>query len=84
MYDPGVAAGDTTFTTDDVSRINKAMKTKEFGNLMQEYMEEISDPKHRDEYDQYMEQLESKGRSWNSWRGARVDVANKFTGVEQY
>ena len=48
-------------TTDDVSRINKAMKSEQFGNLMQDYLDEISDPNHRGEYDQYMEQLEAKG-----------------------
>ena len=48
-------------TTDDVSRINKAMKTKEFGNLMEEYLGEISDPNNREEYDKYLEQLEGKG-----------------------
>ena len=37
------------------------MKTEQFGNLMQDYLNEISDPKNRDEYEQYMDQLEGKG-----------------------
>ena len=37
------------------------MKTKEFGNLMQEYLNEISDPGNRGEYDEYLNQLEAKG-----------------------
>ncbi|CAD7970826.1 unnamed protein product [Amoebophrya sp. A120] len=60
MFDPN-AMNMQDLTTDDVSRINKAMKTEQFGNLMQDYLDEISDPKNRDEYDQYMEQLEEKG-----------------------
>ncbi|CAD7922159.1 unnamed protein product [Amoebophrya sp. A25] len=60
MFDPG-AMQMKDLTTDDVSRINKAMKTEQFGSLMQDYLQEISDPNNRAEYDQYMEQLESKG-----------------------
>ncbi len=50
MFDPN-AMNMQDLTTDDVSRINKAMKTEQFGNLMQDYLDEISDPKNRDEYD---------------------------------
>ena len=61
MLTPGTAGGMEDLNSDDISRINKAMKTKEFGNLMQDYLNEISDPNNRSEYDEYLDQLEAKG-----------------------
>ena len=48
-------------TTDDVSKINKALKDPKFGDMLADYVNEVSDPKNRAEYDEYMEQLEAKG-----------------------
>lgn len=33
------------------------MKKKEFVELLNEYMDEISDPKNKEEYEQYLKQL---------------------------
>jgi len=43
-----------TITKDEFKKIEKAMKRPEFGELMSDYMKEISDPKNREEYDQYL------------------------------
>jgi len=45
---------------DEVSMLGKAMRKKKFRGLMQEYVDEISDPAHRKEYDEYLEELEAK------------------------
>lgn len=48
-------------TQQEVSALTKAMKTKEFQGHMDDYINEISDPAHRPEYEQYLDQLEAKG-----------------------
>jgi len=48
-------------TQEEVSKLTKAMKDKEFQSHMEEYCKEISDPAHRKEYLQYLDQLEAKG-----------------------
>eukprot|EP00929_Paragymnodinium_shiwhaense_P064178 TRINITY_DN32119_c0_g1_i1.p1 TRINITY_DN32119_c0_g1~~TRINITY_DN32119_c0_g1_i1.p1 ORF type:complete len:878 (+),score=279.67 TRINITY_DN32119_c0_g1_i1:102-2735(+) len=48
-------------TAEEVSRLNKAMKDSKFRDYMDEYCKETSDPKHRKEYLQYLDQLEAKG-----------------------
>lgn len=40
--------------------LGKAMRKKKFRGLMQEYVDEISDPAHRKEYDDYLDELEAK------------------------
>jgi len=50
----------TGVTQEDVSRLTRAMKTKEFQGHMDEYCREISDPAHRGEYLQYLDQLEAR------------------------
>jgi dynein assembly factor 2 len=47
-------------TQDEVSMIGKAMKRKKFRGLMQEYVDEVSDPANREEYDKYLSELEAK------------------------
>lgn len=37
------------------------MEEKEFRDLLSGYMDEISDPKNKDEYDTYLKQLERGG-----------------------
>lgn len=48
-------------TQEEVSKLTRAMKDKEFQSHMDEYCREISDPAHRREYLQYLDQLEMKG-----------------------
>lgn len=47
-------------TSDDLSRINKAMKDGKFRGFIQEYWDEITGEGNREEYDTYLEQLEAK------------------------
>jgi len=48
-------------TQEDVTKLTRAMKDKQFQSHMDEYCKEISDPAHRKEYLQYLDQLEAKG-----------------------
>jgi len=43
---------------EDLKKIEKSMKNPEFMGLLNEYMVEISDPKNKNEYDEYLRQLE--------------------------
>ena len=45
-------------TRDDLKKIEKSMKKPEFMGLLNEYMIEISDPKNKNEYDDYLRQME--------------------------
>lgn len=45
----------------ELSQFTKAMETKEFQNMMGDYVNEISDPKHRPEHDQYLREMEERG-----------------------
>ncbi|CAD8191628.1 unnamed protein product [Paramecium pentaurelia] len=54
----GTNPEDLKITRDEFKKIEKAMKKPEFAELMGDYMKEISDPKNREEYDQYLKQLE--------------------------
>jgi len=44
-----------------MKRIEKSMKKPEFMGLLNEYMVEISDPKNREEYDEYLRQMQREG-----------------------
>jgi len=46
---------------EDVTKLTRSMKDPEFRSHMDEYCKEISDPAHRKEYLQYLDQLEAKG-----------------------
>ena len=48
-------------TADEVSRLARAMKEPEFQTLFREYLDEISDPQSRAEYETYLSDLEAKG-----------------------
>lgn len=48
-------------TQEEVSKLTKAMKDGQFRDHMDEYCKEVSDPAHRQEYIQYLEQLEARG-----------------------
>jgi dynein assembly factor 2 len=47
-------------TREERDRIEKALDKKEFRDLMANYVDEISDPKHKAEQDEYLRQLESQ------------------------
>jgi len=57
----GSNGGDFKMTGDEADKIQSCFKEPEFRNLFAEYMEEMSDPKHRAESDQYLKQLEREG-----------------------
>lgn len=45
----------------ELKAFTKAMEQKEFKSLLNDYVGEISDPKHRPELDQYLSELEERG-----------------------
>ena len=45
-------------TRDELKKIEKSMKKPQFMGLLNEYMIEISDPKIKNEYDEYLRQME--------------------------
>ena len=47
-------------TKEEQDRLSEAIKKPEFQELMNDYMQEISDPKNREEYDQYLKQCEDE------------------------
>ena len=49
---------DLKLTNDEEKRLTKAFKEPEFKKLLGEYMQEISDPKNRAEYEQYIAEQE--------------------------
>ena len=48
-------------TPAEIERLGTCMKDPKFMELFQEYADEISDPRHRQEYDDYLKQLEAEG-----------------------
>jgi dynein assembly factor 2, axonemal len=48
-------------TYKELNTFTKAMKDDEFKKLMSNYVDEISDPKHRPELDQYLDELVERG-----------------------
>ncbi|CEM01598.1 unnamed protein product [Vitrella brassicaformis CCMP3155] len=48
-------------TPQEYDKISRAFRHPEFRGLFQEYVDEISDPKHREEHDKYLRELEEKG-----------------------
>uniref|UniRef100_A0A8B9LAS1 PIH1 N-terminal domain-containing protein n=1 Tax=Astyanax mexicanus TaxID=7994 RepID=A0A8B9LAS1_ASTMX len=47
-------------TTDEITRLNKALKDEKFRELLREYTEEISDPENRRRYEEEITQLEQE------------------------
>eukprot|EP00397_Hematodinium_sp_SG-2012_P054505 GEMP01065794.1.p1 GENE.GEMP01065794.1~~GEMP01065794.1.p1 ORF type:complete len:316 (+),score=69.51 GEMP01065794.1:70-948(+) len=60
MVDSRGMPGDQ-ISSDDLSRLNKAMKDNKFRGFIQEYWDEMTADGTREEYDKYLEQLENKG-----------------------
>ena len=48
-------------TRQELKTITRAMGDDKFKEMMSEYVDEISNPKHRPELDQYLRELESRG-----------------------
>eukprot|EP00743_Colponemidia_sp_Colp-15_P001308 GILK01001432.1.p1 GENE.GILK01001432.1~~GILK01001432.1.p1 ORF type:complete len:395 (-),score=84.64 GILK01001432.1:167-1294(-) len=48
-------------TDDEAKKISSAMENPEFRRLLKEYVDEISDPKNKKEYDDYIRQMEQQG-----------------------
>jgi len=57
----GKGSGDFKMTKDEANKIESCFKEPEFRDLFKEYMDEMADPKHRSESDQYLRQLEGEG-----------------------
>lgn len=55
------AKGNFDMSKDEFRRIENAMKQPEFAGMLNDYMLEISDPKNKDEYDEYLKQLQKEG-----------------------
>ncbi len=55
--------GDLDLTEDEQNKFTKAFQDKEFRKMMAEYVDEISDPKHRAEQDAYIREMEAKGET---------------------
>ena len=53
---------DLKLSEDEEDRLTKAFKEPEFKQLMNDYLTEISDPKNRAEYEQYINQLEKDNK----------------------
>ena len=48
-------------TPNELKAFTKAMEKDEFKSMLNEYVGEISDPKHRPELDQYLNEMEERG-----------------------
>jgi dynein assembly factor 2 len=57
----GPHSSNFSFTEGELTALNKAMKKTEFRSLLNEYVDEISDPKNKEEYEAYIKQLEQGG-----------------------
>ncbi|CAJ1331557.1 unnamed protein product [Effrenium voratum] len=56
---PGEGGDMKGITQDEISKLQKAMKQKEFRDHIDEYTREVSDPAHRQEYLDYLAQIEA-------------------------
>lgn len=61
MERPGQNNSMEDVSQEEVSKLTRAMKDPQFQSHMDDYCKEISDPAHRKEYLQYLDQLEAKG-----------------------
>jgi len=52
---------DLDITSEEAENLKKAFQKPEFRDLFNDYLQEISDPKNRKEYDDYLEKLEKQG-----------------------
>jgi dynein assembly factor 2 len=60
-YREGDRAAKLGMTEEEAQRINDCMGKDDFMKLFRDYVDDISDPKNQEEYDQYLRQLEEEG-----------------------
>ena len=60
-YREGDRASKLGMTEEEAQRINDCMGKDDFMKLFRDYVDDISDPKNQEEYDQYLRQLEEEG-----------------------
>ena len=60
-YRDGDRASKIGMTDEEANRISDCMGKAEFMDLFRDYVDDISDPKNQEEYDQYLRQLEEEG-----------------------
>ncbi len=60
-YREGDRAAKLGMTEEEAQRINECMGKDDFMKLFRDYVDDISDPKNQEEYDQYLRQLEEEG-----------------------
>ena len=65
---------DLKLTSEEEDRLTKAFKEPEFKKLMSDYMQEISDPKNKAEYDAYIQQLEADNKVPKGTKLVRPDA----------
>ena len=53
---------DFKITTEEANKFREAFKKKEFRDLFSDYVQEISDPKNREEYETYLKQAEAQNK----------------------
>ena len=54
---------DLEITAEEQDKFKRAFKDAEFRKMMAEYVDEISDPKYREEQNQYIREMEAKGET---------------------
>ena len=54
--------GNMKISAEEADRIRESMKKPEFTKYLREYMDEISDPRHRAEQEAYIKQMENEGK----------------------
>ncbi len=64
MFDAsqGQKQDSSKFTVEEASRFKKAFADPEFRRMFSEYMDELQDPKHREETEAYISQLEGENK----------------------
>jgi len=55
-------SGDFKITKEEADKFREAFKKKEFRDLFTDYVQEISDPKNREEYEAYLRQAEAQNK----------------------
>lgn len=53
---------DMKFSTEEADRFKKAFEDPEFRKMFADYMDEIQDPRYREETEQYISQLETEDK----------------------
>jgi len=54
-------------SSQEMDKFSECFKDPDFCKMMSEYMDEISDPKHRQEQEEYIRQLEGENKVRREW-----------------